>query len=381
MSIKPPPRDRSLEHWKRLGLMPGAPECVIKAAHRFQIEQHHPDREGGDVAAAQRVNVAYDELRGLGSKANEHVAAQYNGEPWHVLGIAANADRQLVERAAKALHSELRSHARLAQRVDWAVVHFGRPARARPPQSAPPAPPRRATARPERAKNEPAVPGRPDGLMQAVDFGDVQWGDEQTRELRLTWRELAPYKIDVDTEAPITAQVTASKALPGRFVVALSIDWESAEFAGGPRVRGYSMDLPVTVRWASGGEAMVRVRGTVHYPAVVSASPASLDLGTVAMKQDLRAEVVLISSATTTVGIEQSAWLTRVDGGGRSIDAPLRLTANTPVRVAFMVDWNPIIARTAATAPGRPVRPTGKITVRWNDQRLDVPVQMVATRR
>ncbi len=39
-------RDRRAEHWKQLGLMSGAPECVIKAAHRFYIELHHPDRGG-----------------------------------------------------------------------------------------------------------------------------------------------------------------------------------------------------------------------------------------------------------------------------------------------------------------------------------------------
>ena len=76
-----------------------------------------------------------------------------------------------------------------------------------------------------------------------------------------------------------------------------------------------------------------------------------------------------------------SAWLARTDAAGRKVDAPVRLTTNTPVRVSFDVQWDPIEERAANVARTKAVRPTGKITVRWNEQSLDVPVSMVVRRR
>ncbi len=123
----PPPRtnDRRAEHWRRLGLLPGAPACVIKAAHRAQIELHHPDR-GGDLAQATLINVAYDEVRELGAPANEYVAANYNAEPWVVLGLTSMAGEALAERAGKQLLAELRGNRRLSERVRWAVDNYSR---------------------------------------------------------------------------------------------------------------------------------------------------------------------------------------------------------------------------------------------------------------
>jgi hypothetical protein len=254
-------RDKRAEQWKQLGLMSGAPECVIKAAHRFLIEIHHPDR-GGSVEQAQRVNVAYDELKGQGSKPNEHVAAYFEGEPWHVIGVASNADRRLVERAGKTLAAELQTHPRLAARVEWAIENFGRPgnATAPPRPRAAPAPRRRAAA-PAARPAEQAAPGRPDGLVESIDFGTLEWGSTLTREIRLTWRQFAPYKVDVDAAEPVSVTVTASKTLPGRFVISVGVDWTSELFSSGASLRGHTMSSTLRLRWAGGGEAVVSVRG------------------------------------------------------------------------------------------------------------------------
>ncbi|HEX5478924.1 MAG TPA: molecular chaperone DnaJ, partial [Dehalococcoidia bacterium] len=67
-----PQRDLSA-HWKRLGLLDGAPEPAIEAAWLWQIARHHPDR-GGDPETARAINVARDELKGQGAKPNEYVA-------------------------------------------------------------------------------------------------------------------------------------------------------------------------------------------------------------------------------------------------------------------------------------------------------------------
>jgi hypothetical protein len=373
-------RDKRAEHWKQLGLMSGAPECVIKAAHRFLIEIHHPDR-GGSVEQAQRVNVAYDELKGQGSKPNEHVAAYFEGEPWHVIGVASNADRRLVERAGKTLAAELHTHPRLAARVEWAIENFGRPGTATAPPRPRSAPaPRRRAAAPAARPREAAAPGLPDGLVDSIDFGTLEWGSTLTREIRLTWRQFAPYKVDVDAAEPVSVTVTGSKTLPGRFVIAIGIDWTSELFSGGASVRGHTMSSTLRLRWAGGGEAVVRVKGVLLHPALVSASPESLDLGAARLRQPVRASLVLVSSAPASVKIDASAWLARVDGRGEPLDTPLKLQANVPVRVAFDVQWDPIAERAATVAAGRPVRPTGRITVRWNDGELEVPVQIVVQR-
>jgi len=45
--------------WAELWLVPGAPPEVIRAAYRVMAQLHHPDR-GGDTAAMQRINAAYE---------------------------------------------------------------------------------------------------------------------------------------------------------------------------------------------------------------------------------------------------------------------------------------------------------------------------------
>jgi hypothetical protein len=371
--------DRKAVHWKRLGLLPGAPECVIKAAHRALIERHHPDR-GGDAEQAKAVNVAFDEVRGSGSPANEYVAANFHAEPWVILGLTAAAEPEIAQRAGKQLAAQLSGYPRLAERVAWAMANFATARhgghRERIAPLTPP-PPRRA--RPAHPPSpEPAKPGVPDGLPLKIDFGGVQWHADVSRTVQLTWKRFAPYAITVEPADPIRAEVTASKVLPGRFSVVFSIDWSSPEFAPGPTVRGYTLDVPVNIRWSSDGEITIPARGLIHYPALVTASPQSLDLGTVDLRAPTRASLVLVSSATTQATIEPPAWLRRSDGSGRHLDGPLRLATNVPVRVELRVDWSPIVERAAASFDARrPVRPTGRIVVRWEGNEIEVPAQMV----
>jgi hypothetical protein len=123
---------------------------------------------------------------------------------------------------------------------------------------------------------------------------------------------------------------------------------------------------------------MIPARGLLVYPPLVSASPDSLDLGTVDLRHQARASLVLVSSATTEATIEPPAWLRRSDGSGRRVEAPVRLATNVPVRVEFRVDWEPIIERASASFEARrPVRPTGRIVVRWDGNAIEVPAQMV----
>jgi len=374
-------QDRLAAHWRRLCLAPDAPECVIKAAHRYQIELHHPDR-GGSVQDAQQINAAFDELKGRGSKANEHVARFYDGEPWHILGLMSNADRTLVERVGRQLAGDLDGYPRLARRVEWAVEHFGEATHARPRVQPPPAPPqrRRYVQQPPPQPAPPPMPGRPEGMPEVVDFGKLAWRSEQRKDVRLTWKRDHPAVITVDAPAPLRASVSSAKTVPGRFVISLSIDWDAPAFSHDPKLAGYSMDVTVTVRWP-GDEATFKALGTLLYPAQISASPTALDLGAVAMGQKLRTTLLLISTAPATAEIESSAWLARADAAGRRVETPLRLSANTPVRVAFDVVWEPIEERVRALAHGKPVRPTGKITVRWDGRELEVPAQMVVRRR
>ncbi|HYM28646.1 MAG TPA: J domain-containing protein, partial [Steroidobacteraceae bacterium] len=360
------------------------PECVIKAAHRAHIELHHPDR-GGDADAAKRINVAYDELKGAGAAANEYVAANYNAEPWAVLGITAAADPAFAARAGKQLAAELGGHPRLADRVAWAVANFASAKAAATngrPRVAPLTPPPARRTTPERSAHrpppEPAKPGVPTGLPAKLDFGRVEWHADATRTVQLTWARHAPYGVTVEAAGPIRAEVTASKVLAGRFSIAFSIDWSSAELSGGPAVRGYTLDAPVTLRWAGGGSYTFTARGLLLHPALVTASPQSLDLGTMDAHTLARASLVLVSSGDTSVAIEPPPWLQRADGRGRPRHGPMKLAADVPVRVEFHVNWEPIVERAAASfAAGRPVRPTGRIVVRWGARQVEVPVQMV----
>lgn len=60
----PPPRMGAAEPWASLHLLPSAPREVVDAAYKALARLHHPDL-GGSTAAMQRVNDAYQKLRGL----------------------------------------------------------------------------------------------------------------------------------------------------------------------------------------------------------------------------------------------------------------------------------------------------------------------------
>jgi hypothetical protein len=374
------------QHWRALGLIEGAPECAIEAAWLWQIARHHPDR-GGDAEVARAINVARDELKGTGARPNEYVAQHYDAQPWLVLGVRRDAKPELAQRVGAQLAGALARHRRLADRVAWAVANFAgpvsapvaRPGRARVTPLTPPPPPRRRSAtRP--APPKPSVPGRPEGLPDSIDLGTVAWREPAPRTLRLTWRELAPYEIRVEAPAALRTEVVASRALPGRFVITLDIDWDSVAFTHDPGLRGHALDGSVIVRWPAGGEAAVPVRGVVLYPAAVVATPPSVDFGAVPAGARVRASIVLMATAPATAKVETPAWLARVNGDGSPREDALRLPENTAVRVELAVQWAPILERAAAAfAAGRPVRPTGMIGVRWGDRSLEIPAEAVVT--
>lgn len=52
------------EAYRVLGLPPDADADAVKAAYREQVKRTHPDAEGGDRETFQRVNAAYETLRG-----------------------------------------------------------------------------------------------------------------------------------------------------------------------------------------------------------------------------------------------------------------------------------------------------------------------------
>lgn len=51
------------EAYRVLGLSPDADAAAVKAAYREQVKRTHPDADGGDREAFQRVNAAYETLR------------------------------------------------------------------------------------------------------------------------------------------------------------------------------------------------------------------------------------------------------------------------------------------------------------------------------
>jgi hypothetical protein len=375
------------QHWRLLGLIPGAPECVIKVAYRTQMEIHHPDR-GGDADTAKRINAAFDVLQGAGCEATAFVAANYNGEPWVVLGISSAADKRLVERAGKQLATELSGNARLASRVGWAIDNFAKAVaapsdgRRRAPITPPPPPRQRSgyARRPMAAREPvPTKPGPPHGLVPAIEFGTIRWGDPATHTLHLTWKHAAPYNVHVDIDGPVKAEVTTSKVLPGRFSVAFSIDWDAPIFREKPNTRGFTLNAPITIRWTSNDWTTIMAKGVILYPAYVTASPDEIDLGTVKLRQAVRTSFAVVSTAPAELKIEPTPWLQRVDAAGRVLDAPLKLATNTPVRIDLRVHWQPIEERGAKSiAAGRPVRATGRITLRWDGHETEIAVAMVA---
>ena len=403
--VRTPSTDRAAKYWKRLGIVPGAPECVIKAAHLALIEVHHPDR-GGDPGTAREINAAYDELKGRGSEANEYVATHYGGEPWVVLGVSSAADARLISRAGKQLAAELHTHRRLADRVEWALQNFAS-ALAAPhrdrigPLTPPPSSRRKPTPRP----TAPSSPGIPEGLVPRIDFGTIAWGAKAAYTMQLTWKHAAPYGVTIETDGPVRAEVSASKVLPGRFSIAFSVDWDASELSRVPPTRGYILDLPIAIRWTSRDTATIRAKGRLVRPRasaapapsdvtsgklhakdlmpepVVSASPSALDLGSAKLGKPVRASVVLVSTAPVDLTIEPTAWLQRVDGSGRVLDAPLALATNVPMRVEFHVHWPPIAERGRVSfAAGRTARATGRIVVRWNDRKLEIPAEITVAK-
>ena len=293
------------------------------------------------------------------------------------------AGEALAERAGKQLLTELRGNRRLSERVRWAVANFSKVQPSAAPRrngAATPPPPRARPASRRAPTPKPARPGVPSGLPPKIDLGRVAWRSDATKSFQLTWKEFAPYNISVEAPPPLTADVTASKVLPGRFSVAIGVDWTSPEFASRSRLRGYTLDAEIIVRWTSEDSVPIRVRGLLLYPPQVTASPAQLDLGTVRVNATTRASIVLASSARGEATIETPAWLRRVDAAGRPLDGPLQLAPDTEVRVALRVEWAPIIERgESSLKAGRPVRPSGTIVVTCGDQRIEIPAQMVAT--
>ena len=222
----------------------------------------------------------------------------------------------------------------------------------------------------------------PDGLPPSIDFGKVPWGADADRTIQLTWKHAAPYGVTIETgPGRSRAEVVASKVLPGRFR-------HVCHRLGSRRISSATDDRAATrstprspIRWTSRDSTTVRAKGLVLYPAHVSASPVTLDLGNARLQQPVRGSIVLVSTAPADVTIEPTPWLQRVDGSGRVLDVPLKLATNVPVRVEFRVDWAPIAERGAKSfAAGRPVHATGRIRIRWNDREMEIPAEVVAAK-
>ncbi len=67
-SYSPPPRrpravPSEAEAYAALCLTPQAPAPLVRAAYRELAKLHHPDTKGGDTAARQRLNHAYEVLK------------------------------------------------------------------------------------------------------------------------------------------------------------------------------------------------------------------------------------------------------------------------------------------------------------------------------
>ncbi len=65
-------KQSSAEHYRTLGLLPGANIDEVKAAYRKKMRENHPDRfahdkkaEAAAHARAQQINIAYQELTAL----------------------------------------------------------------------------------------------------------------------------------------------------------------------------------------------------------------------------------------------------------------------------------------------------------------------------
>lgn len=60
---RPPERLERRQAYRVLGLRPDADADAVKAAYRERVKRTHPDADGGDSEAFQRVNAAYETLR------------------------------------------------------------------------------------------------------------------------------------------------------------------------------------------------------------------------------------------------------------------------------------------------------------------------------
>lgn len=364
--------DPFAQYWRLLTLQPGAPECIIKEAHRFHIRLVHPD-VGGSDDDAKRVNVAMDKLAGRGAAANDYVSRHYDREPWLLLGLAPNADKALADRAAKALAAELAALPRLLSRVEWAGKNFGQvtPTMPQPRRREPRVPPPPPTKPWVPSVRRPSPVGKPEGLEIRPDFGTIAWGSDAEVMVRLTWPQRAPVNVRAEVGPPFVVTTTASKTQPGRVALKLSVDWESPELLAAASKQQARFDSTLTVRWDAEGVAATRVSATTGLPARIAVGPRELDLGIVRLRDAIAGEVTVRSSSNMQMTIESSEWLAcRLRGS-------IRLEANAPAILSFAVVWAPILERgAAAIAAKRAVRPTGNIRLKWDGGEIVVPVKM-----
>ena len=410
------------ELWRSLTLQPGAPECVLKEAHRFHIRLVHPDHGGSD-RDAKRVNVAFDKLKGHGSAANEWVSRHYEAEPFFVLGLAASGDTALAMRVGKALSKELAQLPRLVRRVEWAIANFGivPPQVVQAPRAVPKAPP---PAPPPTTKpwlpsmRRPDFASRFEGLPASVNFGAVAWGSEVELVVRLTWSGRAPTNIQADVGQPFRVSVAQSSVRSGRVALKLVVDWASSRMMQASTTeqrQQVRFEATLTLQCDDGSVAKARVTATSTVPATgvdaypphppsavpqpkersggiprrhirpaapptprtspdVQVMPTDLDLGSVRLQQPMHASLTIRSSRKTMITLQSSTWLSSTPNGR------FRVEANEPVEVVFEVDWLPIVDRGGASIRiGRPLRPSGNIHVRWAGGSATVPVKMLVT--
>lgn len=413
--MTPTRKSRDEEHWRVLGLMPGAPACVVKVAHLRLAKVFHPDVVGGDAQKAKVVNVARDEVIARATPAREWVSAGARGEPNRILGLIPNADAALVERAARALSKELASFPKLVERVAWARAHFGRESWPAPNVRKPT---RTPTVRPR------AESGLPNGWVREIDVSGIKWGSHLDRVLKLTWPPSnRPTSVAVRTSPPILCTTTKSRSVAGQWIIAVSIDWAMI------RRQAFRMNSWLEIRW-SGGQGTIGIVGALaapvtestrtavqpqpsappkrpaaaprprrpsppsklkpspptrpiakQTPSKIATSPAALDLGLVALDRPTRASLTLQSMAAVRVTVVPPAWLLCVRGAQSFVDAEYHLRPNTPVRIEFVVAWLRIREaerKTRSFSKGKPARANGAIAIKAQDgNQVGVPVHMV----
>lgn len=408
-------KSRDAEHWRILGLTPGAPACVVKVAHLRLARVFHPDVVGGDAQKAKMVNVAKDEVLAKVTPAREWVSESEGSEPNRILGLLADADAALVERAARALSKELASFPKVVERVAWASAHFGdaslRAPHVRKPTRTPIVQPR-------------AESSLPNGWVKEIDVSGIKWGSHLDRVLKLTWPPSSrPTSVTVRTSPPIICTTTKSRSVAGQWIIAVSIDW------GMIKRQAFRMNSWLEIRW-SGGQGIIGIVGAVaapvtestraavqpqpsappkrpapaprpprpspppkprpspptrptakQTPSKLATRPLALDLGVVALDKPTRASLTLQSAAAVRVTVVPPAWLLCVRGAQSFADAEYHLRPNTPVRIEFVVAWLRIREaerKTRSFSKGKPARASGVIAIKSHDgNRISVPVHIV----